>query len=75
MGRADIYTKAVLTVIALALSVVALSPYFSPKTVVAANAEWRSSSIQTSIHSIGLDVSKIASGSCRNKKFAGQRPI
>jgi hypothetical protein len=60
----DIYTKAVLTIIALAMSIIALNPWIAPQRVEAAAA-----SQEGVVTAILATVTQIANGNCRNTKI------
>ena len=59
MNNIDKFTKVILTVIALALSVIALNPWLQPVTVSAAQDNFQ---IELYLGSIQSDVSSIESG-------------
>ncbi len=59
----DVYTKVVLTVIAIALTVIALNPWIAP-TVVQASYH-----LESIVSAIQEDVSGIAAGMCFNDKI------
>jgi len=59
---ADAHTKAVLTVIAIALSIIALNPWIAPETVEAASQDGFLAGILSAVN-------QIANGSCQNTKI------
>jgi hypothetical protein len=60
----DFYTKAVLTIIAIALSMMSLNPSIAPQRVGAPAA-----SQEGVVSAILATVTQIANGSCRNTKI------
>jgi len=61
MIKVDIYTKSILTVIALALWALVLRPVYTPKTAEAAN--------ERAVRQIQSDLNSIAFGICVNSKI------
>ena len=59
---ADLYTKAVLTVIAIALTIIAWNSWIAPQRVEAAASQ---DGVLTAIFAV---VSQIANGNCQNTK-------
>lgn len=62
---ADLYTKAVLTVIAIALSIMAINPWIAPSKIEAATTE------EGVMAAILSTVNQIANGTCKNTKICG----
>lgn len=69
MNNIDKFTKVILTVIALALSVIALNPWLQPVTVSAAPQDYLMRSIESAVESIESDLNRIYSGLCLNSKI------
>ena len=61
----DRYTKVVLTVIAVALILLVLQPFYAPTLVQAGNSEH----LGPWVGGIHNDVKAIANGTCRNSKL------
>ena len=61
----DFYTKVVMTVIGIALSVIALNPWIAPPRVNAATTE------EGVLASLLATVNQIANGTCKNTKICG----
>jgi hypothetical protein len=61
----DFYTKAVLTIIPVALSIIALNPWTAPTKVEAASQE------AGFLAGILSAVNQIANGSCQNTRICG----
>lgn len=61
--KIDVYTKAVMTIIAIALSAIALNPWILPRLAMG------SPGVEAAVNSIKSDVSSIAIGLCLNGKI------
>jgi hypothetical protein len=59
----DIYTKAVLTLIAVALSLLAINPWIAPSNIEAATSQ------EGIVAAILASVNQIANGNCKNPKI------
>jgi hypothetical protein len=62
---ADLYMKGVLTVIAIALSIMAVNPWIAPPKIEAATTE------EGVMPAILSTVNQIANGTCKNTKICG----